>query len=866
MAYGGILVAQTTFIPSESPARDVLTRAEAEARARRVSGVAYELAIDLPREGGSYEGRARLTFAQEGRDPLFIDFRGGEIQSLSVNGQAVEPDVRDNRLWLGPDQLRPRMDLELVYRNRYDDSGDGLHHFIDPEDGEPYVYSNFQPFAAHRLFPCFDQPDLKATYDLRVTAPADWEVVAATPILASETQADGRRHHRFARSATFSTYLLPLVAGPYEIVRTEHRGIPLGLYGRRSLARQLEHDAHEMFEITRQGFDYYSELFDQPYPFTKYDQLFMPEFNIGAMENVAAVTFHDGYLFRDPPTDTQRQERAEVILHELAHMWFGNLVTMRWWDDLWLNESFATYISFLALTQATRFAGAWKSFNGSVKLYAYRQDRLVTTHPISADASDTERALLNFDDITYGKGASVLKQLVATIGQDGFREGMRTYFRRHAWGSATLADFMAALEEGSGRDLDRWAELWLETASLNTIAADWAVSDGHLATMSLTQTAPAGFPTMRPHAMRVAMLSDGVGRVQITSVPAQIDGPRGPVDGVAGTPAPLLVYPNHDDHDYALASLDPASLAFARERLGEVDDPLLRQLLWTSLWDMVWEVKLSSTQFLEACRRLLPAEPDLELVDSVLDRVSQCLGAYVPESRRLAEAAALVQTALGVLRTTEAADARILWMRQAIAAAATPADLAPLLALVDGDEVIEGFTVDQDMRWGLAAKAIAFGIADAEGRLALEAERDRSDRGARALIKAGASRPTEASKEETWTRIHREGYGSYHLTRAAMQGFMWHQQRELVGPYEERFFERVREIFATHDHPFARSYVLNLFPDRWAEPGVLDRARSLLGELTPEETALERQLREKIDGLERSIGARALAEGSAPAP
>jgi aminopeptidase N len=854
-------VAQLTAIPSPTPARDLLTRDEARARARRVRNPAYEIDVDIHADRDSFAATTALTFELEGIvEPLFLDFKGGSIEVLTVNGRSVAPDVRDNRLWLDPSVLQPHMSMSVAYESRFDDTGDGFHRFVDPEDGEAYVYSNFQPFAAHRLFPCFDQPDLKATYRLSVTAPAEWEVISAARPESVERATGGRRRHTFETTQRFSTYLLPLVAGPYVVVRTEHKGIPFGLFGRRSLARQLEQGADELFEVTRQGFDYYADLFDHPYAFTKYDQLFMPEFNIGAMENVGAVTFHDSFLFRDPPTETQRLERAEVVLHELAHMWFGNLVTMRWWDDLWLNESFATYISFLALTEATRFTGAWKSFNSSVKLSAYHADELVTTHPISADATDTETAILNFDDITYGKGASVLKQLVATIGRDGFRDGIRAYFRRYAWGTASLADFMAALEEGSGADLGRWAALWLETASINTMAVDLSVADGRIAQLSVAQTAPAAFPTLRPHAMQVALVTDRGAGLDVETLPVKIDGPRASVVDAEGHPSPVLVFPNHEDHDYARVLLDPASLAFARERLEELGDPLLRQLLWTSLWDMVRDTRLRSTDFLDICRRILPNEPDLELVDGVILRVARCLADYVPDSRRLAESRALLDVALGALRRTASPDARIVWMRAAIMAAATPVDLEPLRALADGREVIDGFSVDQEMRWNLATKATAYGIDDAADLVAAERGRDRSDRGARAVIKAAAARPTAESKAETWRRINAEGYGSYHLTRAAMQGFVWPSQRDLIVPFREPFFEGLRGIFQTHDHPFARSYLTNLFQDRWAEPEMLERGRLLLGELDPAETTLARQLSEELDDLARAIRVRAYAE------
>ncbi|MDQ3491908.1 MAG: aminopeptidase N, partial [Chloroflexota bacterium] len=639
-------------------------------------------------------------------------------------------------------------------------------------------------------------------------------------------------------------------------------GIELGLYCRRSLAEKLGVDADEIFQVTEQGFDFYAALFDQPYPFAKYDQLFMPEFNIGAMENVGAVTFSENYVFRDPPTESQRQDRGEVILHELAHMWFGNLVTMRWWDDLWLNESFASYISYLALTEATRFTGAWRSFTTDMKRWAYHQDQLPTTHPIAAEAPDTDSAFLNFDGITYGKGASVLKQLVATIGRDGFRDGLRVYFRRHAWGNATLADFLAALEEGSGHDLGEWSRLWLETASVNTIAAQWTAADGRLTGLTLEQTAPDAHPVMRPHTLWIGFLEEADKGLAPKALKASIDGPRAEIETAIGRPSPLLVFPNHDDHAYAKVRLDAVSLDFVRGRLREVEDPLLRELLWMSLWEMVRDADLPSTEYLGIIGRQVVAEPDAELIASMLARAQATIRWYVPESTREKEASRVVRIALGALPEARHNDARIAWLRGAIGSAASAPDLEPLLALADGGTVLPGVNVDQQMRWDLAIKAVALGVAGAEERVEAEAARDGSDRGQRARIRAAAARPDAAAKEEAWERIHGEGYGSFHLTRAAMQGFLWPSQVDLLERFESRFFVEVRGVFTARDHPYAEAYMAALFPDHVPHPDTLARAQQMLETLPADEVVIRRALHEKLDDLARALRVRAVAEAA----
>ncbi|MEX2372745.1 MAG: aminopeptidase N, partial [Dehalococcoidia bacterium] len=460
----------------------------------------------------------------------------------------------------------------VVYENEYNHGGDGFHQFIDPEDGEEYLYTNFEPYNAHWLFPCFDQPDIKGRYSLSVTAPAEWKLIANGREDSAETLEDGRKRVQFARTKTFSTYLFALIAGPYEVFRAVWEDIPLGFYARKSLAPFV--DQEELFQVTEQGMDFYSRFFDYVYPFEKYDQVFVPEFNAGAMENVAAVTHTEHLVYRDPPTDNDRLERAEIILHEMAHMWFGNLVTMRWWNDLWLNESFATYMSYLALVESTRFKSAWQVFNAGMKNWAYTEDQRVTTHPISGVVRDTDETFLNFDGITYGKGASVIKQLVAAIGIEGFRDGMRHYFREHDYGNTTLSDWLDSLGEGAKRDLHPWAEAWLETASLNTIAATVETDGDRIAHLRLEQTAPADHPTLRPHTLDIALVRDEGGTVHIDAVAAQIDGATVSVDEAAGKPAPHLTFPNYRDHGFVKVALDEPSIDFVREHLAEIDDPL----------------------------------------------------------------------------------------------------------------------------------------------------------------------------------------------------------------------------------------------------------------------------------------------------
>ena len=770
----------------------------------------------------------------------------------------MAPERPGDRILLPGALLAATTEVEVAYENEYDRGGDGFHHFVDPEDGAEYAYSNFEPFEAHRLFPCFDQPDLKGTFAVTVRAPEDWSVIANSPAAATVPVAGGRREHRFAATPPISTYLAAVLAGPYAGVHSLHRGTPLGIWTRRSLARHLDPD--EIFAVTKQGLDYYAALFDHPFPFAKYDQIFVPEFNSGAMENVGAVTFSEDYVFRDPPTDTQRLARAETILHELAHMWFGDLATMRWWDDLWLNESFATYVSNLALVEATRFAGAWRAFHADMKRWGYQADARSTTHPVSGHVPDTDATFYNFDGITYGKGASVIKQLMAEVGEDGFRAGLRTYIRRHAWGNATLADFLAALEDGSGRSLRDWGRRWLETASLNTIQASWTVRDGRVERLQLTQEASDDHPTLRPHALELALIRvAGDGPAEVDVVPARLEGAETWVEAAAGHPAPDLVFPNHGDHGYARVLLDPASLAAASRVLPRVADPLLRQLIWGTLWEMVRGARYSALEFLELVRTRLPEERDDQIVLAGLDAARAALARYVPEDRRVAEARRFVAAAFEALAAVPEGDLRTLWLRAAIGAAAEPADVTRLARAVDGDPDLPALAVDRQMRWAVAALAVAHDLPGAADRVSAERAADPTDRGAREALRAETGAPDAAAKAAAWDRIHGAGYGSFRLTQAAMSGFNHAHQAELLVPYVDRFFEALPGVAAERDHPFLRAYVTALFPAYRPDAALVARTRDLADARGDEQPSLRRLLVEAADDMERAAVCRAFA-------
>ncbi len=842
---------------------NVLTQNEAEDRAAAISDVAYDLTLSLTAGSETYDAEAAIRFSHAAPAAgAFLDFTGREIHSLTVNGVQRAARHERNRLYLDGADLAAANEVRVHYTNDYDHIGAGLHQFIDPQDGAEYLYTHFEPYDAHRLLPCFDQPDLKGTYDLTVTAPSAWEVIANYPVAETESVDAGERtRRRFVTTPRFSTYLLALAAGPYVRFDDRWEDTPLGVCCRSSLAEYF--DADEFFEVTRQGLTFYSDFFDFRYPFDKYDQVFVPEFNMGAMENVGCITYSERMIFRDPPTDIQRLNRAEVVLHEMAHMWFGDLVTMQWWNDLWLNESFATYMAYLSMEQATRFeSSAWSAFHARMKAWAYEQDQLPTTHPIAGDVPDTDATFLNFDGITYGKGAAVLKQLVAFLGAEGFRDGMRDYFQTHAWGNTTLADFLAALERGSGRELGRWSELWLERAGVNTLAANYSVVDGEVNSFTMVQTAPAEHTDLRPHRTEVAIYDAGDdGPVLRDAVPVDLDGPETVVEGLVGISAPAAVFPNHGDHAFAKIALDDRSLSFVQEQIDRFDAPFERLLFWHTLWDMVRDQQFSAGDFVALAADKLGSEGTLEIMQTIANHALYAIGRYLPESQRLDRAAQLFDLAWDGLFSTADADFRIVWARILIGSAQEPERIQRLLALADDGVDIEGFELDQDMRWSLVTKSVAYDMQGGFERLAPELERDGSDRGQRAAETVRASRADAAIKTAAWSRFREDREASLHILGAAMHGFWWKPQDALLQPYVGRFFEEVRGVFAERDKEYATRWFGALYPGHVAIDEVVNRSANLLEQLGDGDLLLARNLREALDELRRARACQAFAAG-----
>jgi aminopeptidase N len=852
-----------------------LTRDEARERAATVTAEHYDVALDLTTGDRTFRSTTTVRFGARAGAATFVDLIADRVFEVVLNGRPLDVDavVGDARIALAG--LAERNELRVVADCRYMTTGEGLHRFVDPVDGEVYLYSQFEVADSRRVFAVFEQPDLKASFAFTVTAPAHWTVVsnAPTPEPVAGAADASSATWRFAPTARLSSYVTAIVAGPYhreggELTSRDGRTIPLGVYCRRSLAQYL--DAENVLDITRAGFAFYEDAFDLPYPFAKYDQLFVPEFNAGAMENAGAVTFLENYVFRSRPTEATVERRAVTILHELAHMWFGDLVTMRWWDDLWLNESFAEYASTLATADATRWTSAWTTFSSLEKSWAYRQDQLPSTHPVVAEINDLEDVEVNFDGITYAKGASVLKQLVAWVGQDAFLAGVRRYFRTHAWGNSELRDLLVELEAASGRDLAAWSRLWLEEAGVTLLRPEVrtrTTSDGTVVIDSLAvlQEVPAEHPVQRPHRLAIGGYEVAEGRVARTwRVELDVDGERTPVPDVAGRALPDLLLLNDDDLAYAKIRLDGRSLATAVGHLRQVADSLPRSMVWAAAWDMTRDAEWSASQFLDLVMANVGAETDSTVVLVLLRQLATTLDLYVAPERRPAVAVEVGARLAGLARAAEpGSDAQLQLARAAAARAVTPEQLADVRGWLEaGDGALPGLVVDTDLRWDLLTSLVAAGAAG-EDEIAAQLAADPTAAGERAAAGARAAVPTARAKAAAWASVVDRDDLPNAVQAAVIAGFARGHDRALLVPFVEPYFAALEDVWATRTNEIAQGIVVGLYPtllaglEDSAGVDVLARTDTWLAQLGGRTPALRRLVVEARDGVRRALEAQA---------
>ena len=754
LAFGS---AQATTAAPASPAQRAdnpyLSQADAFARSARVSNVDYTLDFTLTGKE-SFSGATTLNFDLKDKDqPLTVDLDKATIKSLTVNGKTVTPQYNNWFITLAPqDLVAGRNTVTVVYERLHSTNGEGLHRMVDPVDGRVYTYTHFEPAAAHQMFPLFDQPDLKGTYQVTVTVPADW-VVSSTKRESSVQDVEGGKRWTFPRTKKLSAYNFSMHAGPYKVWEDNSGKYPMRLFARQSVAAQVS--PADWFKYTKAGLAFFDEYFGVPYQFEKYDQLLVPDFLYGAMENAGAITFAEhGFLHKEEMTQAQRQSLAGVIMHEMAHQWFGDLVTMKWWNGLWLNESFASFMGTLATAEATEFKNAWQSFYSGAKQGAYVQDERVSTHAIETPVPSTANAFDNIDSITYAKGASTLMQLRHLLGEDVFRQGVHNYLVKYSYQNARLDDFIGSLGAAAHRDLSGWTKQWLYEAGVDTIAADYSCANGKVSSFTLRQSAPKALPTLREQRVQIGLFNLTPQGLSLSkNVAVTYKGASTAVPALKGAACPDLVYPNYQDWGFAQVQLDPKSFATAQSSLAKVDDPLLRSMLWQSLWDSVREAKLPLNQFLDTALANAPTEKDYTLLGDVankihasveyLDRMGPSAAAY-----RAKVGKQLEQMAFEAARSATDKNFQRRWFSTYLAVASSPEAMAQLADILNGKLEVPGLHVSQDLRWDIIRRLNAQAYPGSDALLAAEEEKDKSDTGQQAAIAAAVIRPDAKVKAE----------------------------------------------------------------------------------------------------------------------
>ncbi|KWV30779.1 aminopeptidase N [Micromonospora rifamycinica] len=827
-----------------------LTRVEATARRALIDVASYQVDLELTDGDDGFRSTTTIRFRATTGAATFVEVRPALLEGVRLNDRELDPGALvDGRFPLTG--LAAENTLTVTGRMAYSHTGEGMHRFVDPADGETYLYAMSFLDEAPSIFACFDQPDLKAPVTLAVTAPPHWTVAGNGPLAGNP--APGR--WEFAPTPPLASYLVSLIAGPWHVRRDSHDGVPLGVYCRRSLAAHLDADLDEILTVTRQCLDRFHQLFAERYPFTKYDQAFVPELNAGAMENPGLVTIRDDAVFRSAVTDTQREQRATTIAHEMAHMWFGDLVTMRWWDDLWLNESFAEYLGTRVAAEATRFDRAWTTFAIRRKAWGYAADQRPSTHPVAPEeVADAAQALLNFDGISYAKGASVLRQLVAWLGDDAFLAGLNRHFAAHRFGNATLADLLANLGAASGRDLTGWADRWLRRPQVNTLRTETSVdADGRWTSVAVVQTAPEGHPVLRPHRIAVGRYTPE-GAVERIEVDLDPDADRGRtvLPELTGRSARGLLLPNDGDLTFAKIRLDPASTDAVATVLPGLADPLARALLWEESLDAATDGDRPVSSVVSLVTVALPTETEVTIAESVLARSRSLIDRYLDPAAR---DAALLRTAgacAALLATAPAGGSLQLAAARGLLAATADADL--LAGWLVGRDVPAGLAVDAELRWSLLRRLVVLGAAG-EAEIAAEASADRSATGAERATLCRAARPELAAKDAAWEIITRDTSRSNRLVEAAAEGFWQPEQAELTASYVDRYFTEMPAAARRRTAWVAEQVARLAFPRYAVAQPTLDSAATLLtrDDLTP---GLRRAVTDAADDLRRALAAR----------
>ncbi|MDE0546955.1 aminopeptidase N [Microbacterium sp. C7(2022)] len=835
-----------------------LTRIEAQERRAVVDTQSYDIALDLTKGAQVFGSRTVIRFAATAGASTFIDLIARDIREITLNGQSIDPATAfaDSRIALTglAESNELIVDADCLYTN----TGEGLHRFVDPVDGEVYLYSQFEVPDSRRVFAVFEQPDLKATFAFTVTASAEWKVVSNSPTPEPTPQGDGVATWAFEPTPKISSYITALIAGPYESVSSEltsasGRVIPLGVFARKSLWQYL--DADYIFDKTREGFAYFESKFGVPYPFAKYDQLFVPEFNAGAMENAGAVTFTETYVFRSKVTDAVKERRVVTILHELAHMWFGDLVTMKWWNDLWLNESFAEWASTIATAEATEWTGAWTTFNAMEKTWAYRQDQLPSTHPVVAEINDLDDVQVNFDGITYAKGGSVLKQLAAWVGIEEFFAGVGAYFRKHQWSNTELSDLLTELEATSGRDLSTWSKKWLETAGVNTLSPE-IVTDaaGRITRFAIVQTAPADYPTIRPHRLGVGFYQlSGDALERVHHIELDVDGDLTEVPELKGLERPDLVLLNDDDLAYAKIRLDDRSLETAVSHLARITDPLARSLVWGAAWDQTRDAEASASDYVDLVLRNIGSETESTTVRTTLAQLQLAANSYVTPAARTATREKVADALWQLAQSADAgSDSQLQFVTSFASAACTPAHWQTVSGIRSGEIVLDGLEIDTDLSWQLLVSLAAGSLVTSEDIDAALAA-DNTAKGGEFAAQARASIPTLEAKRAAWSSLIDNADLPNTIVRMSALGFTSPAGVEVLPSFIEPYFDMILPIWNTRTYKIAEYLIAGLYPAALASVELRDATRAWLSAHADAAPALRRLVAENLAGVERAL-------------
>ena len=838
-----------------------ITQIEAAQRSAIIKVESYKIDLDVTAGAETFLVKTTIKFA--GLKPgatTFIDCVGKRVISAKLNGTDFDPGFDGETIFLPA--IAAENTLEIEHEGIYSNSGEGLHRFVDPADSEVYLYTQFETGDARRMYACFDQPDQKATFTISTITPKHWAVISNYGIESSKDIDGDRKHTQFATSQVISTYVTAIVAGAYTSVHDEYKGektIPLGIYARKSFFQYV--DAANIFEVTKQGFAYFEETFGLAYPFGKYDQIAVAEYNWGAMENVGCVTFHEDVLiFRSKVTERSYISRASTIHHEMAHMWFGDLVTMKWWQDLWLNESFAEWASYMAVSESTKYKNAWTEFNSVRKNWAYRADQLSSTHPIAVEMKDLDDVRTNFDGISYAKGASVLQQLVAHVGRDNFIAGLRKYFAKHAYANTELSDLITELEAASGKDLTAWVATWLRTAGVNTLRPVIALDGDKYSSVAVKQEAPlipAGSKELRPHRLYIGLFDiKGDALTRRESIEVDIAGELTEIKELAGKKSADLLLINDYDQTYAKLRFDDRSVATMKKYLGQLDDSLARGLIWASLWDSTRDGELSASDYIEIALGALMGERDISMITATFTQIDTAIWAYLAPKNRDAVRLSVANTAQELLDSAiPGSDAQLQYARAFANNAYTPAQFESLKVMLDGS--VNGLVMDADLRWYIflcGVKRGVFGVAD----IAAEGDRDKTAHGKQYVAYAHAALPSHEAKAAAFKSITTDDLSNT-IHSYKCRGFNENIHCDLLEAFVDHYFDAILEVWSSKGFEIAETTATLTFPTWVISDETVKKSQHWL-DVTGKDAsaALRRTVAEGRDAMTRALTARAV--------